>query len=143
EGSFDSVPVSERYGTLREAGLLAQYYQALEDQVAERGAALRDRVLKLRRDLYFAFRFSHAPADWFSLGLLRGFAMPDRPLLLFTPEAQTRDVLALLRARELNAVQAVELAPALLRTGDWAGLKGRVLGDEEGFGLPGGVGWVG
>src|SRR2546430_16352836 len=83
QGSFDSVPVSERYGTLREAGLLAQYYQALEDQVAERGAALRDRVLKLRRGPYFPFRFSHPPAGWFSPRLLRRFAMPGCPPLPF------------------------------------------------------------
>ena len=135
QGSFDSVPVSERYGTLREAGLLAQYYQALEDQVAERGAALRDRVLKLRRDLYFAFRFSHAPADWFSLGLLRGFAMPDRPLLLFTPELSTRELLGLYRSRGINAVHATELAPAILATRDSAGLRQALFKENDGFWL--------
>src|SRR3989442_8182738 len=62
QGSFDSLPVGERYATLREAGLLPRYYQALQDQVAERGAALRDRVLKLRRDLYFPLPFRHPPA---------------------------------------------------------------------------------
>src|SRR3989442_14659472 len=112
QGSFDSLPVSERYRTLREAGLLTQYYQALEDQVAERGAALRDRVLKLRRELYFAFRFSHAPADWFSLGLLRGFSLPARPPLLFTPERSTRELLAPYRARGVNTAAATEPSPA-------------------------------
>src|SRR2546430_17325268 len=103
QGSFDSVPVSERYGTLREAGLLAQYYQALEDQVAERGAALRDRVLKLRRDLYFAFRFIHAPAHWVALGLLRGFAPAGSPLLLVAPQRPTPDVLPRFPTRGDNA----------------------------------------
>src|SRR3989442_8237558 len=70
QGSFDALPVGERYATLREAGLLPRYYQALEDQVAERGAALRDRVLKLPRGLYFAFRFTHAPAARFPPPLL-------------------------------------------------------------------------
>src|SRR2546430_12900102 len=104
QGSFDSVPVSERYGTLREAGLLAQYYQALEDQVAERGAALRDRVLKLRRDLFFAFRFSPPPAAWFALGLLRGFALAGPPPRLFSPQSSTPDVFAPFRTRGINAV---------------------------------------
>src|SRR5437660_1486266 len=64
-------------------------------------------------------------------------AVPDRPLLLFRPEAQTRDVLALLRARGLNGVHAVELAPALLRARDWAGLKRMVFEENDGFWLPG------
>jgi len=134
---LDSLPYAARYATLREAGLLPLYYRALQDQVAERAGALRDRILRQRRDVYFAFRLPQPPADWFSLGLLKGFALPDRPLLLFTPEAQTRDVLALLRARGLNAVHAVELAPALLRTRDWAGLKRMVFEDNDGFWLPG------
>jgi hypothetical protein len=137
-GSFDALPVAERYRALREAGLLAPYYQALEDQVAERAAALRDRVLRQRRDVYFAFRFSHAPADWFSLGLLRGFALPDRPLLLFTPELRTRELLALYRARGITAVHATELPAAILGARDWAGLRQAVFGDNDGFWLDAG-----
>jgi hypothetical protein len=137
-GSFDSLPVAERYRALREAGLLAPYYQALEDQVAERAAGLRDRVLKQRRDVYFAFRFSHAPADWFALGLLRGFALPDRPLLLFTPELRTRELLALYRARGITAVHATELPAAILGTRDWAGLRQAVFVENDGFWLDAG-----
>ena len=136
-GALDSLPFAARYPTLREAGLLPLYYRALEDEVAERAGALRDRVLRQRRDLYFAFRLPQPPADWFSLGLLRGFALPDRPLLLLTPEAKTRDLLALLRARGLNGVHAVELAPALLRARDWAGLRRVVFEDNDGFWFPG------
>src|SRR5437870_4970872 len=138
--ALDSLPYAARYGTLREAGLLPLYYRALQDEVAERAGTLRDRILRQRRDVYFAFRLPQSPADWFSLGLLKGFALPDRPLLLFTPEAQTRDVLGLLRARGLNGVHAVELAPALLRTRDWAGLKRLVFEENDGFWLPGEAG---
>ena len=133
---LDSLPYAARYATLREAGLLPLYYRALEDAVAERAGTLRDRILRQRRDVYFAFRLPQPPADWFSLGLLKGFALPDRPLLLFTPEAQTRDVLGLLRERGLNTVHAIELAPALLRTRDWAGLKRTVFEENDGFWLP-------
>ena len=138
--ALDSLPYAARYGTLREAGLLPLYYRALQDEVAERAGTLRDRILRQRRDVYFAFRLPQSPADWFSLGLLKGFALPDRPLLLFTPEAQTRDVLGLLRARGLNGVHAVELAPALLRTRDWAGLKRLVFEENDGFWLLGEAG---
>src|SRR2546430_15135310 len=62
------------------------------------------------------------------------------PIFLFTPEAQTRDVLGLLRARGLNGVHAVELAPALLRTRDWAGLKRLVFEENDGFWLLGEAG---
>jgi hypothetical protein len=136
-GTLDSLPYAARYPTLREAGLLASYYQALQDEVAERAGALRDRVLRQRRDLYFAFRFAQAPGDWFSLGLLRGFALPDRPLLLLTPEPHARDLLALLRARGLNGVHAVQVVPALLRTRDWAGFKHAVFDENDGYWLAG------
>jgi hypothetical protein len=134
-GELDSLPYSQRYGVLRDAGLLPLYYRALEDLVAGRAAALRDRVLRQRRDLYFAFRLPQAPADWFSLGLLRGFGLADRPLLLFTPEVRTREILALLRARGLNAVHAVELAPAFLRARDLAGLRYVAFNENDGFWL--------
>src|SRR5881396_2772725 len=135
--AFDAVPVAERYRLLREAGLLSLYYRTLQDQVAERAGALRDHVLRQRRDLYFAFRFPQLPADWFTFGMLRGFALSDRPLLLFTPEARTREALALYRASGLNAVHAVELSPALLRSRDWAGLHRVVFEENDGFWLPG------
>src|SRR2546426_7847752 len=64
---------------------------------------------------YFAFRLAQPPADWFTFGLLRGFGLPDRPLLLFTPELWTRDPLAFYRARGLNIVHAVALVPPSLR----------------------------
>ena len=74
-------------------------------------------------------------SDLFSLGLLRGFALPDRPLLLFTPERSTRELLALYRARGINAVHATELAPAILATRDSAGLRQAVFKENDGFWL--------
>src|SRR6266498_2321318 len=71
------------------------------------------------------------PADWFSHGLLRGFGLPNRPLLLFTPEVKTREPLALLRGRGIDAVHAVELPPALLRTRDIAALKRLVFEEND------------
>jgi hypothetical protein len=92
-------------------------------------------VLKQRRDLYFAFRLAQAPADWFTLGLLRGFGLPDRPLLLFTPEIWTRDLLALYRARGFNIVHAVALVPPSLRARDWSAVKQLVFDESDGFWL--------
>src|SRR5258705_10961606 len=132
-GGWDSLPHAARYPALRDAGLLPRYYRALEDEVAARAAVLRDRVLKQRRDLYFAFRLAQPPADWFTLGLLRGFGLPDRPVLLFTPEVWTRDVLALYRARGFNLVHAVALVPPSLRARRWSGVKRLVFVESDGF----------
>jgi len=134
-GGWDSLPHAARYPALRDAGLLPRYYRALEDEVAARAAGLRDRVLKQRRDLYFAFRLSQPPADWFTLGLVRGFGLPDRPLLLFTPEVWTRDLLAVYRARGFNLVHAVALIPPSLRARDWSGVRQLVFGESDGFWL--------
>ena len=133
--AWDTLPYSARYPTLRDAGLLARYYRALEDEVAARATVLRDRVLKQRRDLYFAFQLAQAPADWFTLGLLRGFGLPDRPTLLFTPELRGRDLLALYRARGLNLAHAAALAPAALRARDWSIVRRLVFVESDGFWL--------
>src|SRR2546423_556070 len=109
--------------------------RAREDEVAARATPLGDRVLRQRRDLSFASRLTQPPADWFTFGLLRGFGLPDRPLLLFTPELWTRDLLAFYRARGLNIVHAVALVPPSLRARDWTGVKRLVFGESDGFWL--------
>jgi hypothetical protein len=139
-GPLDTVPVSDRYRTLREAGLLALYFGGLEDLVAERARALRDRALRESGGLYFAFRLQQLPGDWFTLGLWRGFNLADRPVLLFTPEMQTGDLLVAYRARGLNAVHAVELPLALVKPGSSAALKRTAFGANDGFWLSTGEG---
>ena len=134
-GGWDTLPYAARYPALRNAGLLPRYYRALEDEVAARATTLRDRVLKQRRDLYFAFRLAQPPADWFTFGLLRGFGLPDRPLLLLTPELWTRELLGFYRARGLNVVHAVALVPPSLRARDWTGVKRLVFDESDGFWL--------
>jgi hypothetical protein len=138
EGALDTLPPGERYRTLREAGILADYVSALEDLVADRARGLRDRALRESPGLYFAFRLTQAPGDWFTLGLCRGFSLPDRPLLLFTPEIETRDLLARLRVRGLNAVHAVQLPAAAVRSTTIGGLRRVIFGENDGFWLSGG-----
>lgn len=139
-GPLDTIPISDRYRTLREAGLLPLYFGALEDLVAERARALRNRALRENSGLYFAFRLAQAPGDWFTLGLCRGFALPDRPLLLFTPEMETRALLAAYRARGLNVVHAIELPLGLVRQGSLGGLRRAAFGTNDGFWLSTGEG---
>ena len=132
---LDSVPRAARYHALRDQGLLGAYYEALGQAVAEHARALRDRALREHPGLYFAFRLHQAPGDWFTLGVLRGFSLPDRPLLLFTPEVESRPLLAAYRARGLNAVHAVELPIELVRARNLALLKRVVYGANDGFWL--------
>ena len=132
-GAVDSTPAPQRYRTLREAGLLPQYYHALEDLVADRARTVRDRVLKERPGLYFAFRFDRAPGDWLTLGMLRGFSLPDRPLLLFTPEVETQGLLAAYHARGVDAVHAIELRMDVLRVRNLAALKKLSFVENDGF----------
>jgi len=136
----DSILLPDRLRTLRDAGLLDNYYRALEDQVAEEASALRDKVLKERPGLFFAFRAAHAPGDWLSIGLMRGFTLPERPLLLFTPEAVTHELLAAYRARGINAVHATELSPVMTRGHSVTGLKQVVFEENDGFWVAGGGG---
>jgi hypothetical protein len=136
DARLDSLPYPARYAALRDAGLLRRYYRALEDEVAARATVLRDRVLKQRRDLYFAFRLAQPPTDWFTLGLLRGFELPDRPILLFTPEVRARELVALYHADGLNLAHAVALAPASLRSRDATSVKQLVFTESDGFWVP-------
>ncbi len=136
-GAFDSLPVTERYRTLRETGLLSRYFAALEDEVAERAGTIRDRLLRQRPELLFAFRLDGVPGDWFSLGFLRGFSQPDRPILLLTPEVRMRDPIALYRARGLNFVHAVQVPTQQLRAREWTGLRHVVFDENDGFWLAG------
>src|SRR5581483_9140880 len=112
----DSIPFPDRLRALREAGLLGRYYRELGELVTQRATAMRDRTLKERPALYFAFRFPSAPGDWLTLALVRGFSSPERPILLFTPELLTRDLMAGYRLQGINAVHAMELSAANIRS---------------------------
>src|SRR5256714_14621321 len=99
---LDSLPSGARYAALRDAGLLSRYYRALEDEVTARAAALRDRILKERRDVYFAFRLAPPPTARVTLGLLRGFGVPHRPPPLFPPGLRSPPLLCLCAPRGLH-----------------------------------------
>src|SRR5205823_1747053 len=65
----------------------------------------------------------------------RGFGLPDRPLLLFTPELRTRQLLSLYRTGGLNLAHAVALPPASLAARDWTSLRHLVFEENDGFWL--------
>lgn len=105
------LPVAVRYDTLLERGWLRGYFEGLEAAVAERAALLRGELQRTHPDLRFAFHASDVPADWFTLGLLRGFSSPDAPVLLWLKERRGRALLRRYQERNVFALSALGLEP--------------------------------
>ena len=129
------LPAEARYDALLDAGLLGRYEGALEGLVADRAAALRAEVRRLNPDLRFAFRSAHVPADWFSLGLLRGFSAPDAPVLLWTREPRVRAIMEHYRARGIFAISGLGVTPERIPASDWPRLRRMSFGEHDGFWL--------
>ena len=124
-----TLPPPARHEALLERGHLGRYYAALEAAVAERAMTLRAELRRLHPDLRFAIRSSDAPADWFSLGLLRGLSSRDAPVLLWTRDGRVRE--RELRARYLERgifiLSALGIEPPAQRA--------LVFGEHDGFWL--------
>jgi hypothetical protein len=106
-----ALPAPVRYDTLLERGWLDAYFEGLAAAVAERAAALRGELHRFHPDLRFAFHASTIPADWFSLGLLRGFSTPETPVLLWLRERRGRALLRRYQQRHIYALSALGLEP--------------------------------
>lgn len=124
-----TLPPPERHDALLERGYLGRYYAALEAAVAERAMTLRVELRRLHPELRIAIRSSDAPADWFSLGLLRGLSSRDAPVLLWTRDRRVRE--RELRARYLErgifTLSALGIEPPAPRA--------LVFGEHDGFWL--------
>ena len=134
-----ALPPSVRYDTLLERGWLAGYFTALENDVAERAAALRAELRRLHPDLRFAFHASELPADWFSLGLLRGLSTREAPVLLWLSEPRVRDFVRGYREREIYGLAAVRIEAdhMTFAPSEAARLRTRVYSEGAGFWLDG------
>jgi hypothetical protein len=135
------LPPPVRYDTLLERGWLGRYFEGLEAAVAERAVVLRAELRRLHPDLRFAFHASDAPADWFSLGLLRGFSSPDAPVLLWLRERPRggRALMRRYRERGVYALSALGLAPdrATFVQSEWPRLRFATFSEHAGFWLDG------
>ena len=133
------LPPVVRYDTLLERGFLARYFTTLENAVAERAAALRSEVRRVHADARFAFRATILPADWFSIGLLRGLSSHESPALLLIRERNAHEVVQRYTERGIVALPAFQLIPDQGRfsAADWARLRPLVFGEHAGFWLDG------
>jgi hypothetical protein len=122
--------------SLEETGLLASYDSVLEAAVADRVRALRTVARRGRPDLLFVVRGDVAPADWFRLGVLRGLASPDAPVVLLTPEPEGRALAARYAARGIPVLTAVALVPRRIAPADWPRLRRLAFERNDGFWLP-------
>jgi hypothetical protein len=135
-----ALPPVVRYDTLLERGLLAAYYEGLETAVAERAIVLRSELRRLHPDVRFAFHASDAPADWFTVGLMRGFSSPDAPVLLWLKERRGgRALLRHYREHGVYALSALGVEPdrALFAPSEWQRLRYAAFSDHAGFWLDG------
>jgi len=134
-----ALPPVVRYDTLLERGWLGGYYEGLEAAVAERASVLRAELRRLHPDLRFAFHASDVPADWFTLGLLRGFSSPDAPVLLWLRERRGRALLRRYRERGVYAITALGLEPdrATFAQSEWPRLRFAAFSEHAGFWLDG------
>lgn len=128
-----ALPLEARYRALADSGALEAYYGALEAAVAARAAAIRTSARRVRPDVLFVIRATALPSDWFTLGLLRGLATSDAPVLLWTRESRTRAVLARYRSRGLTVLPAIGVRPAGAPAREWTRLKGVAFGENDGF----------
>ena len=134
-----ALPAVVRYDTLLERGWLRAYFEALEASVAARAALLRDELRRVHPDLRFAFHARTVPADWFSLGLLRGFSSPEAPVLLWLRERGGRALLQRYEERDIFALSALGLDPerATFAPSEWSRLRYATFSDHAGFWLDG------
>jgi len=135
--SLALLPPTARYDTLLERGLLDRYYEALEAAVAERAVVLRAELRRLHPDVRFAVRATRPPADWFSIGLLRGLATRESPALLWTVEQHinARELQARYLQRGIAVLPVLRLDAARVAANEWTRLKPVVFGEYYGFWL--------
>ena len=134
-----ALPPAARYDTLLERGWLKRYFDALEAAVMERAITLRGELRRLHPDVRYAFHATDVPADWFSLGLLRGFSTPDAPALLWLEEPHGRALLRLYRDRGIYALSAFGVQPnrATFAPAEAARFRASAFGENAGFWLDG------
>jgi len=136
-----ALPPVARYDTLLERGWLSGYFEGLEAGVAERATVLRGELQRLHPDLRFAFHATDVPADWFSLGLLRGFSSPEAPILLWLKErgGGGRALMRRYRERGVYALSAAGLEPdrATFAPSEWSRLRFAAFSEHAGFWLDG------
>jgi hypothetical protein len=116
---------TERYDALLGQGLLGRYYETLQSLIERRAAVLRREARAFAPDLVFVVHAPAPPTDWFTLGLLEGFAGPGgMPVVLWVRGLEGSHVVTTLAHRGVPALWAVGISPGAMRPASWARLEG-------------------
>lgn len=127
------VPLAARYDSLLEGGLLAAYDSAVAGVVLQRATNIRSDLRRVRRELLFAVVLDRSPADWFTLGLVRGVSTPETPTLVFSPDPRARELLG--TGGATNVLHILRLDPSVVLDGEVPRLSHAVFGAQTGFWL--------
>jgi len=136
-GALAALPVERRYDALLEAGLAGAYYATLERLVRARATVLRRETRAFARDIVFGIRSAEPPGDWFTLGLLAGFADSTRPAVLWTRERRGRALRAALERRGIAVLHGTGISPDALGPAAWPRLRPLVFEESDGFWVAG------
>ncbi|HET7791638.1 MAG TPA: DUF4350 domain-containing protein [Gemmatimonadales bacterium] len=139
EPRLDSVPRDRRYEELRDAGRLDAYLDTLQTLVTARAAGIASAARMEHPDLLFAARADSVPADWFTVGLIAGFARGGEPVLLFTGSTAPAALLGRYRARGIRIIHLVRLPTPLPRVPDWLRARPLLFDWSDGFWLDAGA----
>jgi hypothetical protein len=130
---LQDVPLVARYDSLLEGGLLAAYDTAVTQVVLRRAATLRADLRRARRDLLFAVVLDRSPADWFTLGLVRGVSTAETPTLVFSPDPRARALLG--TGGAVNVLPVLRLDASVVLEGPAPRLAHTVFSAQGGFWL--------
>ncbi len=110
EAAAEQLTPHKRFVFLIQNGLLPLYYTTLQDEV-ERFARHLRRGLAADQPKIWGVFVDRLPADWYSIGLLRGLSTPDSPVLLLSFEPDTQAYLRYLLDMDIHALHAFGIIP--------------------------------
>ena len=130
-----ALPPTGRYDWLLASGQLGPFFANLETALAERVARARDEARRVHPGLLFVVRVPAPPADWRALGLMRGLATRDAPVVVWSTEPDARELVLDWRARGINALHVTGLSAERVPARAWPRLRTAAFVASAGFAL--------
>ncbi len=129
------LETSQRFGWLREEGLLESYYSFLERRAEQMGRSLKKAVHSIRPDWVLGCYMAGILHRWFYRGLLRGLGEPSRPVLIFSFQRDVGLDMAELRGAGIHAVHVRGLLLGMMGKKDYPEFFSQALEEHAGYWL--------
>ncbi len=110
QAAAEETAPQRRFVFLVQNGLLPLYYLTLQDEVERFARHLRRQFAAGPAKTWGVF-VDRLPADWYSLGLLRGLSTPGNPVILLSFEPDTKAYLPYLLEMDIHALHAFGIIP--------------------------------